>query len=176
MKAIYSRLDWNEDQRILNFLAIIDDLLENDHVNELKDFNQHFMTNRFQHSLNVAYYTYLWCEKLHLDSSHAARAALLHDLFFYDYFKHEHESWHPALHPRVAAKNAKMITDLTPMMEDSILKHMWPLTWHKPLYPEGWVVTMADKYCAACEVIDSCYLAFKLSRICFVLVIMASIF
>lgn len=42
-------------------------------------------TSRFQHSLNVSYYSFIICRKFGLDAYSAARAGLLHDLYYYDW-------------------------------------------------------------------------------------------
>ncbi|MCB6313932.1 HD domain-containing protein, partial [Gordonibacter pamelaeae] len=67
------------------YLSCIFDLLPLDDVQDLKAITQHMDTSRFQHSLNVSYYTFLIARRLHLDSCSAARAGLLHDLYHYDW-------------------------------------------------------------------------------------------
>ena len=59
------------------------------------------------------------------DYRSAARAGLLHDLFFYDWrTKKAIRSNHAAWHPWVAYDNAKKITELNKVETDAILKHM----------------------------------------------------
>ena len=154
-KAIYSRLDLNDitNPKIREFNEILSDLLTMNEVQQLDEFSQHLNTTRLQHSLNVAYYTFLICRKFNWHSKEATRAALLHDLFHYDWREKTHEGWHPALHPRVALENARKIADVTPLMADCIVKHMWPMTLKAPRYKEGWVITGMDKYCATLECI-----------------------
>lgn len=80
-KAIFSRIDLNNADNDLaeEYLGCISDLLHLDGVQDLKAFTQHMNTSRFQHSLNVSYYTFLIARRFHLDSCSAARAGLLHD-------------------------------------------------------------------------------------------------
>ena len=52
----------------------------------------------------------------------------------------------------IAWRNATRIYALTPMEQDIILTHMWPLTLRAlPRYRESMVVSCADKLCALCE-------------------------
>ena len=55
------------------------------------------------------------------------------------------------MHPRVALRNAKNITELTPKEEDIILKHMWGLTLARPKYMESVIVSLVDDYAAVNE-------------------------
>ena len=86
-KAILSRIDLQSaDHEIAQeFLNCIQDILEIDDVKQLKSFYQHFKTSRFQHCLNVSYYTFLICRRFHMDYVSATRAALVHDLYLYDW-------------------------------------------------------------------------------------------
>ena len=60
-------------------------------------------------SQSVSYYSFLICRRMGWDYRSAARAGLLHDLYFYDwrtkkYIRSGHASWHP----RVALDNASL--------------------------------------------------------------------
>ena len=93
--------------------------------------------------------------KAGLDVRATVRAAILHDLFYYDW--HDPAMWHRPhgyKHPRFALENARVLNpDITPKEENIILRHMFPLTVVPPKYREGWVVTMCDKYCATKELL-----------------------
>ena len=66
------------------YYMLVADILEHADVQALKQFRHHHYTTRFQHSLNVSYYNYLLCRFFHWDAVSAARAGLLHDLYFYE--------------------------------------------------------------------------------------------
>ena len=70
-KAIFSRVDLTSDNDLLakEFVSCIQDLIEVDDVQELKAFSQHMDTSRFQHSLNVSYYSFLFARKFRLDTT-----------------------------------------------------------------------------------------------------------
>ena len=135
------------------FQIILTDILENETVLKMKNFRQHFQTSCYDHCLTVAYYSYLWCKKLGLDYKSAARAAMLHDLFLYDWRKPRPDGkhFHGFRHPRIALNNASKIFELNEIEKDIILKHMWPLTVVLPKYKESYIITLADKYAALLE-------------------------
>ena len=160
-KAIGSRKDFNsldEDQLLAEYKECVDDLLHNEMVQKLDKHMQHCNTSRLQHCINVSYYSFLVCRKMGWDYRSAARAGLLHDLFFYDrrtkkYIRSGHASWHP----RVALDNASKITELNKVERDAILKHMWPCTLVPPRYIESYVITFVDKFCAVFEMTERNY-------------------
>lgn len=140
----------------LEYYALVSDILENSMVQELKNYRHHISTTRFQHCLNVSYYNYLICRFLHLDVESAARAGMLHDLYYYDTKEYRHsncELSHVKNHPDVAVNNASELFPLNPTEEDIIMRHMWPLTKGRPQSKEGYVIVIVDKYCAALELI-----------------------
>ncbi len=155
-KVLGSKVDFNDYESFfaIEFMDCIDELLEKDEIQELKNYFQHCNTSRFQHSLNVAYYSYLICKVLHFDYRSAARAGMLHDLFLYDWRTADLGQNHAFYHPKEALKNSHKITNLNKIEEDAILKHMWPLCFGIPRYKESVIITIADKYCATFEVLN----------------------
>lgn len=135
------------------FYTIIDDLIQQPMVRELQTYRQHYQTTRYQHSLKVAYYSYLICKKYNLDYRAAARAGILHDLFLYDWRvkADDRKGLHAFRHPRIALNNALTISNLDIKEQDIILKHMWPLTVVLPKYKESYIVSCVDKYCTLAE-------------------------
>lgn len=133
------------------FYTHISSLLENEKVQQLDDFIQHYGYTRLKHSIDVAYYSFFITKLFGWDSRSAARAGLLHDLFLYDWREEQTEKSHAAWHPLVALENARSICTLNKVEEDIIKKHMWLLTPIPPRYKEGFVVTFVDKFCATRE-------------------------
>lgn len=105
--------------------------------------------------MQVAYFTYIACKRLKLDYVSATRAAMLHDLFLYDWRKKyksiELPGLHAFVHPKIALKNASEIFELNDIEKDIIEKHMWPVTFSLPKYKESYIVTIMDKYSACLE-------------------------
>ena len=138
------------------FFCIIQDLIKNETVQKMRSFKQHSNTSCYKHCLQVAFYTYIICKKLHLDYISATRGAMLHDLFLYDWHTHILEAkkftdMHAFSHPKTALKNATAIFNLNEIEQDVILNHMWPITIKIPHFKETLVVTFADKFSAMKE-------------------------
>lgn len=142
------------------FINIIKDLLENETVKKMKDYKQHYETNCFDHCLTASYYCYKICKKLGLDYISCSRAAMLHDLYLYNWRKRENgrKELHAFTHPKTAYINALKLTNLNVKESDIILKHMWPVTFFAfPKYKESFILTLIDKYCAINESHDAIY-------------------
>lgn len=157
IKAIGSKInlaDIDEDLLAADYYSCVEDLLQLNEVKKLDEFEQHCHTSRFQHSLNVSYYSFLACKVLGLDYRSAARGGLLHDLFLYDWreVRGKAPQNHACWHPKVALNNAQKICDLNKVEKDIIVKHMWPVSIKFPRYAESYIVTLVDKYCASVEV------------------------
>lgn len=146
------------------FKAIIKDITSNTNIIALKERIQHASNSRFYHCLCVSYYTYYICKKLNLDYVSAARGAMLHDFYYYDWRdKHVEgqKKFHAFRHPRIALNNALDIFELNDIEQDIIIKHMWPLTIKFPTYKESYIVTLVDKYCATYELFKTIKRKFK---------------
>lgn len=132
------------------FFEIISDIYETPEFQSMAQYIQHANINRCQHIMSVAYLSYLNAKELGRNYVSAARAAMLHDLFYYDWHVPGDGTHrlHGYRHPGFALKNAKKLFKLTELEEDIILRHMWPLTPKPPKYPESLIVCLCDKYCA----------------------------
>lgn len=152
LKAICSKKELSSD----GYYKCVSDIINSTELARLKGITHHISTTRFQHCLNVSYYTYLICKKLNLDARAAARAGLLHDLFYYDRKKYNRSRTkgqlsHSSMHARLAAEHAAELTEISALERDMIEKHMWPMTRPLPRYKESYIITLTDKYCAILE-------------------------
>lgn len=142
---------WKEENRQA-FARCVADLLGDEAVLSLKALRHHMGLDCYEHSVYVAYISFLLSRRLGLDYHSAARGGLLHDLFLYDWrIKGSHQGLHGLSHPKAALKNASARFPLNARERDIIVKHMWPLTLALPRYRESFVVCMADKFCAVIE-------------------------
>ena len=149
LKAILSNKDLTENRE---YYSCIRDLLNCGDVMRLGEFSHHIGTSRLQHSLNVSYYNFRLCRLFHLDARAAARAGLLHDLFFYDRKTHSRiQDGHCAEHANIALYNASMLFPISELEGDMILNHMFPMTLRLPRHAETYVITLVDKFCATAE-------------------------
>ena len=139
-----------------NYILIVNDILTNETVLQMKSFKQHCDISCFEHCLYASYYSYLICKKMHLDYISAARAGMLHDLFLYDwrYRLNGRKGLHAFTHPRTALENSIKIFDINKKEQDIILKHMWPITIIPPKYIESYILTIVDKHCAIKETLN----------------------
>ena len=152
LKAIGSRKELSFSE----YYSSVSDIIGCRQLIRLRSITHHISTTRFQHCLNVSYYSWLVCRKLGLNARSAARAGLLHDLFFYDRKEYNNsrekgQLSHSAMHAFIAVQNAAELTPLTPLERDMIEKHMWPATRPLPKYKETYIITLIDKYCAVLE-------------------------
>lgn len=152
LKAICSSKELTDN----SYYDCVSDIIESRQIQELKSIRHHVSTTRFQHCINVSYYSYIVCRKFSLNARSAARAGLMHDLFYYDRKTYNSERLkgqpnHSRRHSDIAVKNAVMLTDISDIERDMIKKHMWPVTRPKPSYKETYVITFVDKYCAVLE-------------------------
>lgn len=137
------------------YLECVQDILENPIFQSMDRFIQHGETTCKVHCLKVSYMSYQICKKWGWDYRQAARAALLHDLFLYDWHTHAKETgehFHGFTHPRVAMNNAAAYFQVTEKEKNMILRHMWPLTPIPPKSREGFAIIYADKHCGLAEV------------------------
>ena len=133
------------------FYKITKDLIDQPTVLQMKKYRPHYDTTCYDPCIEGAYWSYLFCKKHNLDYASISRAAILHDLFLYDWrhSKARLQGWHAFKHPQIALENALKICDLNEKEKDIILKHMWPVTFFKfPRYTESFIITVADKLSA----------------------------
>jgi uncharacterized protein len=135
-----------------NYGNCIDDMLEIENVRSMDEIIHHSGVSCLTHCLFVSYTSFSICKRFDLDYLSAARGALLHDFYLYDWhIKETHEGLHGFKHPYIALKNAEKFFSLNHMEADIIINHMWPLTIKLPKYKESYIVSFADKYCFLLE-------------------------
>lgn len=132
------------------------DILQSRNFRRTKEHIQHGNMTVNNHCMNVAKCSLAFSQKLHINCNEREliRGALLHDYFLYDWHDKDHikpHNLHGFYHPGRALRNADREYELTEREKDIIRKHMWPLTVVPPMCREGWIVTMADKWCSLME-------------------------
>ena len=139
------------------YYEAIKDIYEHEEFLKLKEFFHH-NSSIYEHVQDVAYLSYRISKYLKLDYRSAARGALLHDFFLYDWRNHDvpdlpRKKFHGIEHPMIAVDNARKHFSINEIEEDIIKKHMWPLTLVPPKYKESFIVSFADKYLSSKEFI-----------------------
>ena len=139
------------------FYRAVRDIYGHGEFLKLKQYYHH-NSSIYEHVNDVAYLSYRICKFLKLDYRSAARGALLHDFFLYNWRDHDvpdlpRDKFHGIEHPGIALSNAEKYFSLNEIERDIIKKHMWPLTLVPPKYKESFVVSFADKYLSSKEFI-----------------------
>ena len=138
--------------RYAEYMSNVSDVLSSPCIQRLDGFDQHMGTTRLDHSISVSYKSYALARLLGWDYRAAARAGLMHDMFYYNFKETDFSAReHCRLHPQIAFRNAKRNFTLTKLEGDIIKSHMWLATWTLPRHKEAYLVTMVDKYCATVE-------------------------
>lgn len=144
-----------------NFVKACEDILYHDVYMQSHQYIHHSSISCRDHTLFVAYTCYQLNKRLGLEESSLLKSALLHDLYLYDWHVGHPDSkgpikLHGLFHPEKAVQNAKKHFSLSPVEENAILSHMWPLTLFTPPKSKvAWVLCFVDKYCAIVETLSS---------------------
>lgn len=119
-------------------------LCESEELRRLRDFAHHRQVSRYDHVLMVSYLSFALARRWGWDAGAAARAGLLHDLFWTEC----DGTWNLCLHhPETACANAEALTGgLTQKERNIILSHMWPAGRHLPRSREAWMVDLVDSF------------------------------
>ncbi len=139
-------------RRYAQYLNTVKDVITSPDIRRLEKYDQHMGTSRLSHSVNVSYKSYRLASLLGWNAPAAARAGLMHDMFYYNFKEVGFTAReHCRIHPQIALYNARQSFDISPLESDIISAHMWLAAGKRPKYKEGYLVTMVDKYCAAEE-------------------------
>ena len=125
-------------------------ILESGKLEPLRQYIQHGTCTCYDHVLAVAKTALAMSMKLpfKFKKDQLVRGALLHDYFLYVWHTVKLDKLHGFAHTKIALDNARKEFDLTPIEENIILRHMFPLTPVPPKYRESLLVSFADKHCA----------------------------
>ena len=146
----------------------VEQIINNKDFQKLRYYKQHNWSDRLMHSINVSYLSWMMAKHLGCDTKAAARAGLLHDFCLYDFHEKSADGEHQAfLHPKVAAENSMEHFDISEKERDAILSHMFPLG-PLPKSREAWLITIADKVCAAAELFSIAIALARHGKISFV--------
>lgn len=129
------------------FYNIVKDILNHKEFIKLKKINHHSV-NRYDHSLDVSYRTFLLAKKYNLNVREATRGALLHDFFFEDQVKNDNKEKKKLLkeHPLYAVNNSKKYFKISKLEEEIIKTHMFPVNRYMPKHKESILVNIIDDY------------------------------
>ncbi len=136
------------------FLSYINEIINSEEFQKRKSFEHHENESVYEHSMKVAYSSYLFAKKHNLNKRDISIGGILHD-FYYKPWKDNTEKKsffkkHGFVHAKEARDNSyKYFPELmNERVENIILRHMFPLNIRFPKYKESWVVSLMDKKCS----------------------------
>lgn len=109
----------------------------------------HIFSTVGYHSIHVAYIMLMFSRIIRMDEREIIRASLWHDTGIYDRDSFEHDMCME--HPNRSLSIAETEDILSDIQRDMIKNHMWPMSRHMPKTKEGFLITIADKWCAITE-------------------------
>lgn len=109
----------------------------------------HHGTTRYNHSIRVAYLSYLASKALGCDTKSTVRAGVLHDFFLVRDDKNiVTETKMLIEHPSIAKENAITYFGVNEKEQNIIESHMFPISNTMPKSKEAWIVSICDKMVA----------------------------
>ncbi len=132
------------------------DIIDSSGHKSCAKYIQHGDTTIQDHTISVACVCLKITKILHLKNFNRHDlicGALLHDYYLYDWHIYDpaRGHGHGFKHASIAAKRAAEDFDVTPLMDEMIRKHMWPLNITPPVHKETYILTIADKICSVRE-------------------------
>ncbi|MCM1131486.1 MAG: HD domain-containing protein [Roseburia sp.] len=144
------------------FFQTIKEIIYTNDFLKLKQYRHHGNISTYTHVIKVAYMSFRYAVKHYkkINKKELIRAALLHDLYFYDWHdKNNGVHLHGLFHPKKAVINAKSLYHITKREQRHMAHHMFPLTLIPPTTKEGWIICIFDKIAARSD-----YKAIKLKK------------
>lgn len=112
----------------------------------------HHGTTRYNHSVRVAYLSYLVSKTLGLDTKAIIKGAVLHDFFLVRNDETPVSQTKMLIdHPKLAKENAKYYFGINEKEQNIIESHMFPISNTVPKFKESWVVSICDKLISSFE-------------------------
>ncbi len=112
----------------------------------------HHGGTRFNHSVKVAYLSYVISRIMGADTTSAIRAGMLHDFFLErDDTNIKTSTKMLVNHPTIAKQNAINYFSVNEKEQNIIESHMFPFSSVVPRFKEAWIVSACDKMISAFE-------------------------
>lgn len=130
---------------------IVEPIVTSEEYLKRKSFRHHGDKTVYDHSVKVSKWSYAMAKKIHGDYKSAAIAGLLHDFYTTPWQEITEKQplfkRHGFVHARIALENARKYYPeyLNKRIENTILRHMFPLNIVPPKYGTGYIITVVDK-------------------------------
>jgi len=137
------------------FRELLQQYIEHPRVLHMNDFSQHGSISTFAHCYSVARFSFWVNRRLAIgaDEKVLLPAALLHDMFLYDWHTiGRMNPYHATNHAELACRNAIRYCDIDEKVQLAIRSHMWPVNITRvPYTKEAAIICFADKWCTVFE-------------------------
>lgn len=136
------------------YIQIVKPILQNPEFIKRRIYHHHENRSVYGHCLMVSIKAYHFAKYFNLDYKSTAIAGLLHDFYTNDWQLNRRSCpiWqaHGFVHAHEAMINSYQVFPnlMNRKIENTILRHMFPLTLIPPLYLEGWIICIMDKVCS----------------------------
>lgn len=153
-------METEEQKPVLETLLLYgSSILGSDIFQKAMNQKHHFKTTVGLHSIHVAAVSLILARQMekigvHINEKDLVQACLCHDLGIVGRFEGKFHSGHDCCcrHPKESVKEAKnLIPTISYKTECIIARHMWPATLLPPNSVEGYLITIADKFCGVEE-------------------------
>lgn len=135
-----------------HYYDIVRPILDNEEFKKRKNWRHHGDTSLYDHSLQVSLLAYrLSFHFKSMDNDIIAIGGLLHDFYNKPWMENTEKKpllqKHGFVHAAEARENAYLYFSelMNPVIDNIILRHMFPLNKIPPKYKEAWLVSLADK-------------------------------
>lgn len=125
------------------------DILNSDVFRRVAGQRHHIFSTVGYHSIHVARVMMIFSLFFSMDTRRVIRACLWHDVGIYNRKSFSHNMG--TEHPKRSLDIADRYDELDDTQKDMIGHHMWPMCAHRPETKEGFLITVADKWCAVTE-------------------------
>ena len=130
------------------------DILSSIEFQRIVGQRHHIFSTVGYHSVHVAQKMLFLSRLFRMNERDAVRGSLWHDVGIYDRASFKGTSGTTSEHPIRSLKAAESSGTLDDTQSDMIAHHMWPVTHGLPKTREGFMITLADKWCAITEFLN----------------------
>ena len=133
------------------YYDIVKPILSHEEFIKRKTWRHHGDTSLYEHCLKVSMLAYRISLKFDMDSKSVAIGGLLHDFYYKPWMDNVQKKplleKHGFVHAKEALDNSYIYFKeyMNPIIDNIILRHMFPLNKVPPKYKEAWLVSLADK-------------------------------
>ena len=130
------------------------DILKSTEFQRIVGQSHHIFSTVGYHSVHVAQKMLSISRFIKMNERDIVRGSLWHDVGIYDRSSFKGTPGTANEHPKRSLKAAEESGTLDATQSDMIANHMWPVTHELPKTKEGFLITLADKWCAATEFLN----------------------